>query len=94
VWVSPQDYRVVGECLAAVRSRAGVTQRELTFRLSKPQSFVSAYENGQRRIDILEFLRIVRALDLDPGTVFGEVADRAIESDAGASSSHAKGSSA
>jgi transcriptional regulator with XRE-family HTH domain len=94
VWVAPQDHRVVGECLAAARSRAGVTQRKLASRLDKPQSFISAYENGQRRIDILEFLRIVMALGVDPRTVFGEVADRAIETNAGMWSNNATGSSA
>jgi transcriptional regulator with XRE-family HTH domain len=79
VWIRPQDHRVVGECLAAVRSRAGITQRELAARLGKPQSFVSAYENGQRRIDVLEFLRIVGALNLNPRGVFSEIADRAVE---------------
>jgi hypothetical protein len=30
--------------------------------LRKPQSFVSNYERGQRRIDVPELLRIVEAL--------------------------------
>jgi len=54
VWVQPQDHRIVGECLPAVRSSAGITQRDLAAKLGKPQSFVSAYENEQRRLDILE----------------------------------------
>ena len=33
---------------------AGVAQDELAFRLRKPQSFVSAHERGQRRVDLLE----------------------------------------
>ena len=76
MWIRPEDHRVVGECLAEARSNAGLTQRELAEQLGKPQSFVSAYENGQRRIDILEFLRIVGALKLDPRTVFEQLADQ------------------
>ena len=73
VWIEPQEHRIVGECLAAVRSRARVTQRELAARLGKPQSFVSAYENGQRRLDVLEFLRVVEVLDADPLTVLAVI---------------------
>jgi transcriptional regulator with XRE-family HTH domain len=73
VWVRPEEQRVVGACLAAARNRAGVTLRDLAARLGKPQSFVSAYENGQRRIDLLEFSAITDALGIDPRRVFGHV---------------------
>jgi hypothetical protein len=42
--------------------------------LRKPQSFVSNYERGHRRIDVLELLRIVEALKGDPLAVFAEIA--------------------
>jgi transcriptional regulator with XRE-family HTH domain len=70
VWVQQREYRAIGAALADVRERAGVTQQQLAKRLRKPQSFVSNYENGQRRIDILELLRVVEALDGDPFEVF------------------------
>lgn len=35
-------------------------------RLKRPQSFVSAYESGDRKIDVLEFLRIAKATGVDP----------------------------
>ena len=74
--VRPWEQRIVGECLAAARVRASVTQRELASRLGKPQSFVSAYENGQRRIDVSEFLTIVDALNADPRVVLAEIIER------------------
>ena len=73
MWVRPEEQRVVGECLASARQRAGITQRDLAAALGKPQSFVSAYENGQRRVDLLEFLAIVEALKVDPVVVFAEI---------------------
>jgi transcriptional regulator with XRE-family HTH domain len=60
--------------LAAARRRANVTQQELAGRLGKPQSFVSEYERGQRRIDVVELLVIARALDVDPIAFFTEIA--------------------
>jgi hypothetical protein len=43
-------------------------------RLGKPQSFVSEYERGQRRVDVVELLVISRALAIDPLDLFGEIA--------------------
>jgi len=76
VWVQPEDQRIVGECLAAARVRSGTTQRDLADRLGKPQSFVSAYESGQRRVDVQEFIVITEALGSDPLNIFREVLGR------------------
>jgi transcriptional regulator with XRE-family HTH domain len=73
VWVQPKEYRVVGAALAGARERAGLTQKQLARKLHKPQSFVSNYERGQRRIDVLELLRIVEAFDGDPRRVFSDI---------------------
>jgi transcriptional regulator with XRE-family HTH domain len=45
---------------------SGMTQQALARRLKKPQSFVAKYEGGERRLDVVEFIRIARALDADP----------------------------
>ena len=79
MWVNPKDYEILGECLAAVRRRAGVTQDELAARLQKPQSFISAYERGQRRVDVLELILIVRALDADPSAAFSEILEKSAQ---------------
>ena len=76
MWVRPEDQRIVRDCLAAVRARAGATQREVADRLGKPQSFVSAYEAGQRRVDVLEFIAIAEALESDPCAGFCEIIRR------------------
>ncbi|MBL8554605.1 MAG: helix-turn-helix transcriptional regulator [Phenylobacterium sp.] len=59
-----------------MRRDAGVTQVELARRLQKPQSFVSAYERGQRRIDFLEFVGIAAALEIDVETTGAELLKR------------------
>lgn len=79
MWVRPGDQRVVGECLAGARKKAGLSQDELASKLGKPQSFVSAYERGQRRVDVLEFLRIAKILDADPQTILAAIIKRAKE---------------
>lgn len=48
--------------LVEARKAGGMTQAELAAALGKPQSFVAKYENGERRIDVIEFADITAAL--------------------------------
>ncbi len=48
--------------LRQLRLGAGLQQRELSERLGKPQSFVSRYESGQRRLDLLELRQICQVI--------------------------------
>ena len=41
-------------------------RNELAKRLGKPQSFVAKYEGGERRLDVVEFLGVMRAIGGDP----------------------------
>jgi transcriptional regulator with XRE-family HTH domain len=58
------------DVLRAARKSAGVTQQALAGKLHRPQSFVAKYENGERRIDVVEFVEVARALELDPVALF------------------------
>jgi transcriptional regulator with XRE-family HTH domain len=72
--VQAEHYAIVGAALEAARQQANLTQVELARRLGKPQSVVSGYESGKRRVDLVEFLVIARALGADPVEIFGQVA--------------------
>lgn len=48
------------------RESAGLTQTELADALEEYQSFVARLESGERRIDVVEFLRIAEAIGFDP----------------------------
>ncbi|MFT8809054.1 helix-turn-helix domain-containing protein [Gluconobacter sp.] len=48
--------------LVEARKTGGMTQAELAASLGKPQSFVAKYENGERRIDVIEFADITATL--------------------------------
>ena len=54
------------ELLIGARNKAGLTQQKLAKRLGKPQSFVAKYEGGERRLDVIEFVVIARAIGADP----------------------------
>ncbi len=64
-------YASLLETLIALRKERGVTQTQLAERLGKPQSFVSKVEQGARRLDVIEFYAICRAMETDPEAVFG-----------------------
>jgi transcriptional regulator with XRE-family HTH domain len=57
---------VLCELMIQARDGAGLTQQNLADKLGKPQSFVAKYEGGERRLDVIEFLTIVRAIGVDP----------------------------
>ncbi|MFK5978153.1 MAG: helix-turn-helix transcriptional regulator [Rhizobiaceae bacterium] len=48
--------------LAQLRKQSGMTQSQLAEKLGKPQSFVAKFEGGERRLDIIEFVDVVKAL--------------------------------
>ncbi len=48
--------------LRQVRVEAGLRQSDLAGRLDQPQSFVSKYESGERRLDLLELRQICDAV--------------------------------
>ena len=63
--VYTQQYRRFRVLLIQARKAAGLTQVELAAQLNRPQSFVSKVERGERRLDVIEFLEVARALQLD-----------------------------
>lgn len=74
--VFTEAYASLLEILVSLRKSRGLTQVQLSRRLGKPQPFVSYVERGERRIDVIEFCVIVRALGADPVEIFAEVVGR------------------
>jgi transcriptional regulator with XRE-family HTH domain len=56
-------YRECGRVLVEARLKSGLTQTEVADRLGKTQSFVSKYESGERKLDVVEFLQVCRAIN-------------------------------
>lgn len=59
--------------LAAARTQQGLSQAALADRLGRPQTFVSKYERGERRLDIVEFLEITESLRADAHEILRQV---------------------
>lgn len=52
-----------------------MTQVELAARLRRHQSFVSKYERGERRLDVVEFCLVAEALGHDPSGLLKQFVD-------------------
>lgn len=59
-----RERAVMQRLLRDVRQEAELSQQEVAERLEVPQSFVSKYESGERRLDILELRRICAACNV------------------------------
>jgi transcriptional regulator with XRE-family HTH domain len=64
------EHKAFCALLIQTREKAGLTQQQVARKLRKPQSFVAKYEGGERRIDVLEFMTIARAIGVDAVTLF------------------------
>ena len=72
-WVVSPHYRAAIGAIKAARNELGVSQRELARRLGKPPSFVNKIEQLERRLDIVEFIAIALALNLNPDMLLKSV---------------------
>ena len=68
--VFTNEYAIFLKILLFARKKSGLTQLELAKKLKQPQSYVSKYEKGERRLDIVEFIEIVNALGASPVDIF------------------------
>jgi transcriptional regulator with XRE-family HTH domain len=58
------------EIMIGARKQSGLTQAELGERVGKDQTFISLIERSQRRIDVLEFIALARAMNQRPEELF------------------------
>jgi transcriptional regulator with XRE-family HTH domain len=68
------EYQQLCTLLRQLRRDAGLTQVQVAERLDVPQSFVSKYESGERRLDVVELRHVAEALGLTLETVISQLA--------------------
>ncbi len=66
--VFTEEYNQFRKMLIDARKAANLSQAELSAKLDRPQSYVSKYERGERRLDLIEFLELAQVLEIDPLT--------------------------
>ncbi|MBI3439219.1 MAG: helix-turn-helix transcriptional regulator [Proteobacteria bacterium] len=73
------EYRRFVDLLVERRVAAEITQQELADRLGLPQSLIAKIEKCQRRVDLIELIRIASAIGFDVARLVREVRAEMIE---------------
>jgi DNA-binding transcriptional regulator YiaG len=71
--VFSKEYSLFLSVLISMREETGLSQRGLSKKLKKVATYVSKYERGERRLDLIEFLEIAKALKADPCDVINKL---------------------
>lgn len=58
-------HKILISAIVQARKDAGMTQHDLASALGEYQSLVARIESGQRRIDVIEFIRLSNILKFD-----------------------------
>jgi transcriptional regulator with XRE-family HTH domain len=69
-------YAAFTELLKEERKNASLTQAVLAKKLRRPQSYVSKYERGDRRLDVIEFIEVARVIGFDPHDFLRKLASK------------------
>ena len=64
---------ILGQVLVKARERAGLKQQDVAARLGLPPSYLSKVENGTRRLDVIELIRIAEAIGVDAAELMREI---------------------
>jgi transcriptional regulator with XRE-family HTH domain len=73
------EYAAVLRLLRQLREEAGMRQVDLATRLGRLQTFVSRYEVGERRLDVIELRTICRELGTDLPTFVAKLEEELAE---------------
>jgi transcriptional regulator with XRE-family HTH domain len=66
-------YKAFLAVLIAARKEAGLTQTDVAERIGKRQTYISIIETGVRRLDLIEFCALAKAMGYDPNALFARI---------------------
>lgn len=66
-------YERFRELLIEARRKSGFSQEALAEKLGRPQSYVSKCESGSRRMDVIEFVEVMKAIGVDPAAFINKL---------------------
>ena len=74
--IYPNDYRAVIAMLVSARKHKKITQVQLAAGMRVQQSFISKVERGERRLDVVELLRMCELLDIPINSLLNVIPPR------------------
>ncbi|MGY5956495.1 HTH cro/C1-type domain-containing protein [Kosakonia sp. BK9b] len=67
------EYQMVIKALREARIASHITQDELARAVGRPQSFIAKVESGERRLDVVEFVKLCRLVRIHPDTILRKI---------------------
>lgn len=67
------EHRKLREILKRERIAIGLRQSELAERTNRSQAYISKFESGDLRLDVIDFVRFCQTIGCDPHRVLDEV---------------------
>ncbi len=64
-----ESYQAFIKQLVLARKASGLTQMQVAEKLSKPQSYIAKVEGADRKLDVMEFVELCQAINVDPTTL-------------------------
>ena len=68
-----EAYKAFMQVMITARKEAGLTQVEVARRIGRRQTHISIIETGVRRLDLIEFCALSRAMGVEPVILFERV---------------------
>jgi len=67
------EYQMVIKALREARIASHITQDELARAFGRPQSFIAKVESGERRLDVVEFVKLCRLVHISPDSILRKI---------------------
>ncbi len=64
-----ESYQAFIKQLVLARKASGLTKMQVAEKLSQPQSYIAKVEGADRKLDVMEFVELCQAINVDPTTL-------------------------
>lgn len=68
-----QEHKALRKIMRRERKAAGLKQSEVAKKTNRSQAYISKFENGDLRLDVIDFVRFCEAIGCDPHEVLREI---------------------
>lgn len=70
-----KEHKKLRSVLRRERKRAGLKQSDVAKQSNRSQAYISKFENGDLRLDTVDFMRFCEIIGCDPHAIIDEVFD-------------------
>lgn len=71
--IHSKEHKKLRECMRRERLQAGLKQSDLAKATNRSQAYISKFENGDLRLDVIDYVRFCQVIGCDPHSILKEV---------------------